>query len=132
MCGIAGVLGPPGGESLEAIASAMADTMFRRGPDSGGVWSDVSSGVALSHRRLAILDLSPAGHQPMHSCDQRYVVSFNGEIYNHLELRRELEAGRGARAWRGTSDTETLLEAVSAWGLRAALQRARGMYAIAL
>lgn len=132
MCGIAGIYGSPATASLEGIATAMADTMVRRGPDSSGAWCDPAHGIALSHRRLAILDLSAAGHQPMQSHDGRYVISFNGEIYNHLDLRTELAAAGIQRDWRGSSDTETLLEAIAHWGLPAALRKLRGMYAFAV
>ena len=111
----------------------MADAIAHRGPDDAGVWCDPAAGLALAHRRLAILDLSPAGHQPMASATGRYVIAFNGEIYNHQALRRELEgAGLLQRPWRGHSDTETLLAAIEAWGLEAALQRCAGMAALAL
>jgi asparagine synthase (glutamine-hydrolysing) len=132
MCGIAGLVGSAPGDELRAIAAAMGATLQRRGPDSDGVWADPAAGVALAHRRLAVLDLSAAGHQPMASADARYLISFNGEIYNHLELRAELAAGGQAPAWRGSSDTETLLAAIAAWGLRPTLARLRGMFAFGL
>jgi len=106
----------------------MADTLVHRGPDDSGVWTDESAGIALGHRRLAILDLSAAGHQPMVSASGRHVIVFNGEIYNHLDLRKKLESV----AWRGHSDTETLLEAVDAWGVRRALDESIGMFAFAV
>ena len=96
------------------IVGSMADAIAHRGPDGYGVWTDNENGVALAHRRLAILDLSPAGDQPMQDTSGRFVIVFNGEIYNHLDLRAELEAGGGRPNWRGHSDTETLLAAV--WG----------------
>ncbi|QNI95417.1 asparagine synthase (glutamine-hydrolyzing) [Synechococcus sp. A15-127] len=105
----------------------MAAAIAYRGPDDSGAWVDPAVGLALVHRRLAILDLSPAGHQPMPSASGRYVIVFNGEIYNHLALRQELPG-----PWRGYSDTETLLAAIEAWGLEAALQRCAGMFALAL
>ena len=111
----------------------MAEAIALRGPDDAGVWCDPAEGLALAHRRLAILDLSPAGHQPMQSATGRYVIVFNGEIYNYWTLRRELDAaGLLHQSWRGHSDTETLLAAVEAWGLDAALQRCEGMFALAL
>ncbi len=111
----------------------MASTLRHRGPDDGGVWVDSDTGVALAHRRLSILDLSPAGHQPMVSASGRYVVAFNGEIYNFLEIRQALDAAAGeGLAWRGHSDTEVLLAAVEAWGLEGALERFVGMFAVAL
>lgn len=131
MCGIAGILGGSH-RPLNVIARRMADAMAARGPDSWGDWSDAASGVALSHRRLAVLDLTSSGHQPMQSRDGRYVVTFNGEIYNHLDLRRELEAAGLHSSWHGSSDTETLLAAISAWGLLPALRKFRGMFAFGL
>jgi asparagine synthase (glutamine-hydrolysing) len=107
----------------------MADALTHRGPDDAGVWVDGEAGIGLGHRRLSILDLSPAGHQPMVSAGGRYVVAFNGEIYNHLGLRRELEMSAD---WRGHSDTETLLAGLEAWGVEATLKKAVGMFAIAL
>lgn len=133
MCGIAGWLGF---ESATVVATMMGDTLVHRGPDDGGSWIDANAGVALVHRRLSILDLSPAGHQPMVSCSGRYVIAFNGEIYNHLELRAELEkVGAGGTApvsWRGHADTETLLAAIEAWGVEATLKKSVGMFALAL
>lgn len=114
------------------IAMRMADTIFHRGPDDCGAWVDEHAGLALGHRRLSILDLSPAGHQPMHSACSRYVIAFNGEVYNHLNLRRELEAEGGAPAWRGHSDTETLLACFAAWGVETTLKATVGMFALAL
>lgn len=128
MCGIAGYWSSRSGP---VDATPMADALTHRGPDGGGAWADAAAGIALSHRRLAIIDLSPAGHQPMASPDERYVTVFNGEIYNHLDLRREMEAD-GPIAWRGHSDTETLMHGVARWGLHATLERAVGMFAIAL
>jgi asparagine synthase (glutamine-hydrolysing) len=110
----------------------MADTITHRGPDDGGYWCDVERRIGLGHRRLAIVDLSPAGHQPMVSSGDRYVIAFNGEIYNHLDLRKELEQAGLEPAWRGHSDTETLLAGFEAWGVRTTLERAIGMFAFAL
>jgi len=99
----------------------MADTLIHRGPDDSGVWADATAGIALGFRRLAILDLSPTGHQPMCSSDGRYVAVFNGEIYNYRDLRVELEQC-GAHC-RGTSDTEVILEGASLWGVEATIPR---------
>ena len=129
MCGIAGIW------SRHAVAPSAARAMIgrlvHRGPDDEGIWSDPDAGIALAHRRLSVIDPSPAGHQPMISPCGRYILSFNGEIYNHLDLRAELDAGQ-AVAWRGRSDTETLLQAISRHGLQRALVGAVGMFALAL
>ena len=131
MCGIAGLLGPPGrDDDLRTIARAMAGTLRHRGPDAGGAWVDASAGIALGHRRLSIVDVSDAGAQPMASASSRYVLSFNGEIYNAPALGEELRAK--GHWFRGHSDTEVLVEAIDAWGLEATLPRLNGMFAIAL
>ena len=109
----------------------MANRIQHRGPDSAGVWVDNEAHIALAHRRLAIIDLSPAGHQPMASVSERWMLVFNGEIYNHQMLRQELEASQQAPTWRGHSDTETLLAALDAWGLQATLPKLNGMFAFA-
>jgi asparagine synthase (glutamine-hydrolysing) len=135
MCGIAGFLGHSDAVSRagpRAVLRAMGDRIAHRGPDHGDVWFDERGHIGLSHRRLAIVDLSPAGRQPMASASGRLVIAFNGEIYNHGELRAELERAGHAPAWRGHSDTETLLAAIEAWGLEPTLARAVGMFAIAL
>jgi asparagine synthase (glutamine-hydrolysing) len=108
----------------------MSAPMRDRGPDDGGVWTDPVAGVALAHRRLAILDLSPAGHQPMTSSCGRLVLTYNGEIYNHAELRDELRAA--GRTFRGHSDTEVLVEACAQWGIGPTLRKLCGMFAFAL
>ena len=132
MCGIAGVLGAGAGHP--GLIERMNGALRHRGPDDGGAWSDSEAGIALGSRRLAIIDISPAGHQPMHSHDGRYVLTFNGEIYNHRELRAEVETSGHVPdgGWRGHCDTETLLEAIAAWGLSRALERSVGMFAFAL
>ena len=137
MCGIAGQLGlnrSRGEPELRDQTQRMVATLRHRGPDDEGVWVDAEAGVALGSRRLAILDLSPAGHQPMVSSSGRYVVAFNGEIYNHLELRRELEShvADPALALRGHSDTEIMLAAFEHWGVEATLPQLNGMFALAL
>jgi len=132
MCGLTGFLQSGAlGAHAQAQVEAMAARLHHRGPDDGGAWVDAEAGVALGHRRLAIVDLSPAGHQPMHSASGRWVLAFNGEIYNHLGLRRELEAAGAAPSWRGHSDTETLLAAIEAWGVDTTLRRCAGMFALA-
>lgn len=133
MCGIAGFHQVPAAipaAEQETIVSAMRDALVHRGPDDAGNWCDVQAGIALGHRRLSILDLSHAGAQPMISADGRWALAFNGEIYNHQELRQELEA-HGHR-FRGHSDTESLLEGIAIWGLQATLRQCRGMFALAL
>lgn len=133
MCGIAGFI-ERGGLSAKASASlrAMTDAIEHRGPDDEGHWLDAHSGVALGHRRLAIIDLSPAGHQPMHAPSGRFVLIFNGEIYNHHQLRQRLEKEGHAPIWRGHSDTEVLLACFDRWGVKRTLEEANGMFAIAL
>ncbi|WP_027778026.1 asparagine synthase (glutamine-hydrolyzing) [Paraburkholderia caledonica] len=130
MCGIAGFFGgsPLAGQNDEALAAAMAHRIVYRGPDDGGVWCDSEARIGLGHRRLAIVDLSAAGHQPMVSGSGRYVIAFNGEIYNHLDLREQL----GEWTWRGHSDTETLLAGFDRWGVRQAVERCVGMFAFAV
>lgn len=134
MCGIAGIWwrGKRREAELRNAAIRMADAIRHRGPDAGGSWVDEEAGIALGHRRLSILDLSPAGAQPMMSPSGRYVLAFNGEIYNHLELRTRLAAEGQASRSRGHSDTETLLASIDVWGLAPTLERANGMFALAL
>lgn len=134
MCGLTGFWEPGRCQHDEAAVTVrhMADALVHRGPDDAGVWVDTAAGLALGHRRLAVVDLSPAGHQPMVSASGRYAIVFNGEIYNHNELRRDLETTDHSPAWRGHSDTETLLAAVEVWGLEQTLARSVGMFALAL
>ncbi|MFL6845442.1 MAG: asparagine synthase (glutamine-hydrolyzing) [Allosphingosinicella sp.] len=130
MCGIAGFVAgrfANGAQGARAQLARMTDAIAYRGPDSAGAWADPEPRVALGHRRLAILDLSAAGEQPMVSASGRFVIVYNGEIYNHLELRERLSG-----PWRGHSDTETLLAAIEAWGVEKALSEAAGMFALAL
>lgn len=133
MCGIAGLIDARrvlGDHELARVARGMIDPLRHRGPDDEGVWTNSAHGVALAHRRLSIIDVSAAGHQPMVSADGRWVISLNGEIYNFREIRADLEVA-GARL-KGDSDTEVLLEAVATWGVQRALERAVGMFAFAL
>lgn len=130
MCGIAGFCNFKG--DWQKNIERMCDKMYHRGPDASGVWASDDHRVVLGHRRLAIVDLSPAGAQPMVSCDGRYVIAYNGEIYNHAAIRKKMLAEGKVPAFRGTSDTETLLEAIAAYGLKDTLKIAKGMFAIAL
>lgn len=158
MCGMVGFLGGVVGmDNEEALLRRMADTLIHRGPDDSGCWCDSEQRIGLGHRRLAIVDLSHAGHQPMVSASGRFMIAFNGEIYNHLALREELEkfvpnakpslslalspegrvdeysgVGEITLAWHGHSDTETLLAGIESWGLEATLKKSIGMFAIAL
>ena len=133
MCGIVGFWDNSQQLNTDQLAprvQRMSATLLHRGPDDGGTWVDAEAGIALGHRRLAIVDLSPEGHQPMVSADGRYVIVFNGEIYNFLELRRQLE--QLGHRFRGHSDTEVMLAAFSQWGLDAAVKSFNGMFAFAL
>lgn len=133
MCGIAGFLqtGARQGDRALATCQRMADALTHRGPDDAGVWHDHEAGIYLAFRRLSIIDLSDAGHQPMVSASGRFVIIYNGEIYNHRDLRKRLDP-EGTVAWRGTSDTETLLAVIEAWGVDEALESCNGMFALAL
>jgi asparagine synthase (glutamine-hydrolysing) len=133
MCGISGMIdwrAATSAETLRAVGEAMNETLRHRGPDGDGVWAEAAGGAVLGQRRLAIIDLSPGGAQPMHSADRRYVITFNGEIYNYRDIRQELAAA--GCAMRSESDTEVLLEACARWGVEAALERTIGMFAFAL
>jgi asparagine synthase (glutamine-hydrolysing) len=135
MCGLTGFWSPegrPDDAAALALVSKMRDRISHRGPDDAGNWRDPGAGVTFGFRRLSIIDLSPAGHQPMLSADGRYVVMMNGEIYNFADMRAEIDAARGGHAWRGHSDTEVLVEAIAAWGVSAAIGRANGMFALAI
>jgi asparagine synthase (glutamine-hydrolysing) len=131
MCGITGIWRKRGVDAA-ATASRMTDRIAHRGPDDAGLWSDAVAGIALGFRRLSIIDVSPAGHQPMQSVSGRFTMIFNGEVYNFLAIREELERGGLAPSWRGHSDTEVILAAFEAWGLDAAVKRFVGMFAFAL
>jgi asparagine synthase (glutamine-hydrolysing) len=130
MCGIAGFFKGPtlNAEKQRSLLQKMSATIHHRGPDSSGEWTDPDAHIALAHRRLSILDLSPAGHQPMISPSGRYVITYNGEVYNHLELRKEIDSIN----WRGHSDTETLLAGFDTWGICATIKKTVGMFAMAV
>lgn len=133
MCGICGCFQQPGVAPVSSeTVLRMSETITHRGPDDGGTWTDDSVGLMFGHRRLAILDVSSAGHQPMSSANERFTIAFNGEIYNHLDLREQLAAVGEAPAWNGHSDTETLLACFVAWGVEETLRATVGMFAIAL
>lgn len=132
MCGFTGFLSPLPDQHAAARLQDMLTPIVHRGPDDGGRWVGLNGTIALGHRRLSIVDLSPAGHQPMTSASGRFVIIYNGEIYNHKALREQLAAQGGAPAWRGHSDTETLLACISAWGVERTLQASVGMFAAAL
>ena len=133
MCGITGFIDlkrASAAERLRDDVRRMADALVHRGPDMGDQWVDPEIGLALGFRRLAIIDLTPTGHQPMTSADGRFVVVYNGEAYNFVDLRAELEAA--GHTFRGTSDTEVFLEGCVAWGVEATVGRLNGMFAFAL
>ena len=132
MCGVAGFFWTRNRErgEMQAIVSRMTDAIAHRGPDDSGVWVDPAAGIALGFRRLAIVDLSAQGHQPMRSASGRYIIIFNGEVYNHRSLRRELESS--GCSFRGHSDTEVILAAFDQWGIERAVRRFIGMFAIAV
>ena len=132
MCGLTGFVAAAGSVELLPAVRRMCDAIAHRGPDDSGEWIDSELGIAIGFRRLAIIDISPAGHQPMVSASGRYVATLNGEIYNFEELRRELHEAGMAPAFRGHSDTEVMLAAFEAWGVEAAVKRFNGMFAIAL
>src|SRR2546430_8381703 len=135
MCGFAGYIDSQSNTEkaeLEAVVRSMAKVLRHRGPDDQGEWVDPKAGVALGHCRLSILDLSPAGHQPMFSPTGRFVVVYNGEIYNCEELRRVLLRENPNLRFRGHSDTEVMLAAFEQWGVESSLERMNGMFAFAL
>jgi asparagine synthase (glutamine-hydrolysing) len=132
MCGIAGIFRPGGlPREAEGHLTTMRDRLAHRGPDGAGLWFDAGAGVGLGHRRLSIIDLSPAGCQPMASASGRYCIAFNGEIYNHIDLRRRVDSA-GHTPWRGQSDTESLLGYIEHFGLERTLKDAVGMFSLAL
>jgi asparagine synthase (glutamine-hydrolysing) len=132
VCGLAGILSGKSfsHDELQRVTKRMSDAIVHRGPDDDGVWVDADAGIGLGFRRLAIVDLSAEGHQPMRSATGRYVIIFNGEVYNHWDLRRELQS-IGCR-FRGHSDTEVILAAFEQWGIERAVRRFIGMFAIAV
>lgn len=133
MCGLSGILRAPNGctrPDLQQTLRDMTQRLQTRGPDAEGLW--VEDGIALGHRRLSILDLSETGAQPMQSFNKRFTIAYNGEVYNHLDIREALESDAAAPEWAGHSDTETLLAGISHWGLDETLKRAKGMFALAL
>ncbi len=135
MCGLAGFFSPVFKEERTnalALLNKMGQSIIHRGPDDSGEWFDEHFGLGLSHRRLSIQDLSSAGHQPMHSPSGRYVIAFNGEIYNHLELRKKLEKSVFSAGWKGHSDTETLITCFEHWGIQATIEQTVGMFAMAV
>src|SRR5882757_1958107 len=135
MCGIAGFVSfdrERSAEALRAAAEGMAARLVHRGPDDDGTWVDATAGVALGFRRLRIIDLTKAGAQPMTSATGRYVIVFNGEVYNFERLREELLRADAAPSWRGHSDTEVMLACFEAWGVRKAVGRFIGMFAFAV
>lgn len=132
MCGLIGVLNLKKNKPILNHIERALKSIHHRGPDANGIWHDEQVGLVLGHVRLAIVDLSSAGRQPMHSSCSRYVIAFNGEIYNHLQLRKQLKNEGVGVAWRSHSDTETLLECFSTWGIEKTLQTCVGMFALAL
>ena len=136
MCGFCGFISnsvlSDSTTSPQKIIKRMNDTIANRGPDDDGFWIDNESGLALGHRRLSIIDLSQAGHQPMTSHNERYVIAFNGEIYNFQDIRKEIDELNPDRVWRGHSDTEVILAAIENWGLEETLKRLVGMFAFSV
>lgn len=130
MCGIAGFLGVVAGGTPDAAVALMTDAIAHRGPDADGAWCDPDAGIALGHRRLSIIDLSPLGAQPMASASGRYVIAFNGEAYNYAPIRAELDAL--GYHFKGHSDTEVLLAGFDRWGIEASIPRFAGMFAMAI
>ena len=132
MCGITGIFGNLRKEEFDSSIHEMSATLNHRGPDDAGTWINEENGVAFGHQRLSIIDLSSAGHQPMVSPCGRFTTVFNGEIYNHLQLRDKLNTSANKQSWKGHSDTETLVTAFSQWGIEKTLQQLVGMFAIAV
>ncbi|MBL4601818.1 MAG: asparagine synthase (glutamine-hydrolyzing) [Emcibacteraceae bacterium] len=132
MCGLVGVLGRIGSQSVtNDLLVNMTDVISHRGPDDSGIWMDENTQIGLGHRRLSIVDISSAGHQPMPSNTGRFILAYNGEIYNHLDLRKEIEAIESVN-WKGHSDTETLLVGFDIWGIEETIKKSTGMFAFAV
>lgn len=134
MCGVVGILRRASASDVvdQGAIESMAKRLHHRGPNDSGVWADSDAGIAFGHQRLSVVDLSLSGHQPMLSAAGRLVLVFNGEIYNHREIRDEIQRTESVVQWRGHSDTETLLAGIERWGLETALKKTRGMFALAL
>jgi asparagine synthase (glutamine-hydrolysing) len=134
MCGFAGFIENSlrSNISFEEQLKKMSSAIGHRGPDDSGMWTDLDSRIGLVHNRLSIIDLTDAGRQPMKSDSDRYIIVFNGEIYNHLDIRKKIQRHIINKSWKGQSDTETLLEAFEQWGIENTLTKLRGMFAIAL
>ena len=132
MCGLAGIFSPtPLKSNSEDSLRKMGQSLVHRGPDDKGIWMDPTAGIGLAHQRLSVIDLSSEGRQPMMSASGRYVIAYNGEVYNFLELRKKLDHA-GDSHWRGHSDTEVILAVIEKWGLLQALTEFVGMFAFAL
>ena len=132
MCGIVGqIINSPNKKILKDNILSMMNNVAHRGNDDNGIWIKEDQKLALGHQRLAILDLTFAGHQPMESSTKRYLTIFNGEIYNHLELRNEIQNKKNKKKWIGNSDTETLLECIEEFGIFKAINKFAGMFSIA-
>ena len=122
MCGINGFYSKSS-SGYNDVIEKMNSEISHRGPDNSGIWKDSDAGIFFGHQRLSILDLSSAGSQPMHSNSGRYIITYNGEVYNHIEVRKELEKLNNKIVWRGNSDTETVLEAIDYWGIEISLKK---------
>ena len=131
MCGINGFYSKSS-STFDNVIVKMNSAISHRGPDTNGAWLDKNSGIVLGHQRLSIIDLSASGNQPMRSSSGQFTITYNGEVYNHLEIRKELEKSNSNLKWRGFSDTETLLEAIDFWGIEKSLQKIDGMFAFGL